>query len=198
MQKCVSQFTSVSHGIPLFNARDIKKKNPYSIPGTLSSSQTSLSSAEVTQRQPLEMLPQRFKMVCSFITGPLPSPSQLGGRVLGFSPLMRPASACHQGEIETPGRSGLKGLDGWSDSFIPLPRKAVVLVASAISVYDVDWGRRTTLDVKKKKTEEKEKRFWLCLFTLEHVCVCLCLQETKTDIFWLKEKVKHINNRSQL
>lgn len=156
MQKCVSQFTSVSHGIPLFNARDIK--NPYSIPGTLSSSQTPLSSAEVTQRQPLEMLPQRFKMLCSFITGPLPSPSQLGGRVLGFSPLMRPASACHQGEIETPGRSGLKGLDGWSDSFIPLPRKAVALVALAISVYDVDWGRRTTLDVKKKKDGGERKK----------------------------------------
>lgn len=168
MQKCVSQFTSVSHGIPLFNARDIKKKKkPYSIPGTLSSSQSSLSSAEVTQRQPLEMLPQRFKMVCSFITGLLPS-LRANWEVASWvsPPLMRPASACHQGEIETPGRSGLKGLDGWSDSFIPLPCKAVALVASAISVYDVDWGRRTTLEKKGSGSA--------CLHSSMYVCACVC------------------------
>lgn len=41
--------------------------------------------------------------------------------------------------------------------------------------------------------EEKEKRFWLRLLTLEHVFVRLCLQEeTKTDVFCLNDKVKQI------
>lgn len=142
-------------------------------------------STEVTQRRPLKMLPQRFKMVCSLsLTAPVSEPT--GRSRLGFLPINAAGQRLSSEWNRNSRPLRVKGIRWLVGQFYPPPSLSWCAGGIGDIICSVDWGRWTTLDVSKKK-DGGEKKSFHCWHPSMFVRACSYIRRPKF-MFALKKK----------